>query len=214
MLLPALSKAREKGRQAACISNLKQISLAGLMYADDNSECMSVAMILNAGSPGHVYANRRYPQEILKPYLNSKAVFICPSDASPWRFTPGAGGAATPPMETSYGYNINPLEGESSPGLEVLGMCGRKMAIIREPSAKVFWTDSNSVVSSGVTHVPWTGDSNGFGDDVDKAGYYTHGNGVSVAWCDGHVSREHCGRPVAPWSSFVTNLKKWQVNND
>jgi len=35
MLLPALSQAREKARQAVCISNLKQIGLAEHMYAQD-----------------------------------------------------------------------------------------------------------------------------------------------------------------------------------
>ena len=35
MLLPALSQAREKARQATCMSNLKQIYLATMMYADD-----------------------------------------------------------------------------------------------------------------------------------------------------------------------------------
>ncbi|NLF19740.1 MAG: DUF1559 domain-containing protein, partial [Lentisphaerae bacterium] len=39
MLLPALAQAREKARQASCISNLKQIGLAAFMYADDNREC-------------------------------------------------------------------------------------------------------------------------------------------------------------------------------
>ncbi|MBA7476905.1 hypothetical protein ES707_12301 [subsurface metagenome] len=35
MLMPALSQAREKARQAVCISNLKQCGLAQLMYAQD-----------------------------------------------------------------------------------------------------------------------------------------------------------------------------------
>jgi len=35
MLLPALSQARERARQAVCISNLKQIGLAEHMYAQD-----------------------------------------------------------------------------------------------------------------------------------------------------------------------------------
>ncbi|MCK9571353.1 DUF1559 domain-containing protein [Candidatus Pacearchaeota archaeon] len=35
MLLPALSSAREKARQASCMSNLKQLGLAVFMYAGD-----------------------------------------------------------------------------------------------------------------------------------------------------------------------------------
>ena len=38
MLLPALGKAKEKGRQAKCMSNLRQISLGTTMYADDNRD--------------------------------------------------------------------------------------------------------------------------------------------------------------------------------
>jgi prepilin-type N-terminal cleavage/methylation domain-containing protein/prepilin-type processing-associated H-X9-DG protein len=38
MLLPALAKAREKARAISCTSNEKQICLAMLMYAQDNSE--------------------------------------------------------------------------------------------------------------------------------------------------------------------------------
>src|SRR5688572_24780101 len=36
MLLPALSKAKSKGQQISCLSNLKQLTLCWTMYADDN----------------------------------------------------------------------------------------------------------------------------------------------------------------------------------
>lgn len=36
MLLPALSKAREKARSISCTSNLKQLALANAMYTDDH----------------------------------------------------------------------------------------------------------------------------------------------------------------------------------
>ena len=39
MLLPALSKAREKARQISCTSNLKQIGTYQRMYLDDNDDC-------------------------------------------------------------------------------------------------------------------------------------------------------------------------------
>jgi prepilin-type N-terminal cleavage/methylation domain-containing protein len=38
LLLPALAKAKEKARQSTCLNNLKQMSLAGLMYADDYNQ--------------------------------------------------------------------------------------------------------------------------------------------------------------------------------
>src|ERR1035437_2752162 len=40
MLLPALNKAREKGRMAVCISNLRQISVALHLYTDENDGYM------------------------------------------------------------------------------------------------------------------------------------------------------------------------------
>ena len=38
LLLPVLSKAREKGSQTRCVNNSRQIGLAFLMYAGDNTE--------------------------------------------------------------------------------------------------------------------------------------------------------------------------------
>ena len=43
MLLPALSAARERAKSANCISNLKQLALAGTMYAADNGNNMLIA---------------------------------------------------------------------------------------------------------------------------------------------------------------------------
>ena len=37
ILLPALQSARERGRSASCISNLKQLGTAGAMYGDNHN---------------------------------------------------------------------------------------------------------------------------------------------------------------------------------
>ena len=44
LLLPALSQARDKARQATCMNNLKQIGLAILMYANDNNDYLPARM--------------------------------------------------------------------------------------------------------------------------------------------------------------------------
>jgi len=43
ILMPALSRARELGKRAACLSNLKQLMFAWGMYAEDNDEKIVMA---------------------------------------------------------------------------------------------------------------------------------------------------------------------------
>jgi prepilin-type N-terminal cleavage/methylation domain-containing protein/prepilin-type processing-associated H-X9-DG protein len=44
MLLPALNKARATAKKASCLSNVKQITLACIMYANDNDECLPIGV--------------------------------------------------------------------------------------------------------------------------------------------------------------------------
>ena len=49
MLLPALSKAREKARAASCLNNLKQIGLTYFLYQDDNDGYWMNAVVTGVG---------------------------------------------------------------------------------------------------------------------------------------------------------------------
>ena len=40
ILLPALNSARERGRSASCINNLKQCGMASMQYAGDNEDIL------------------------------------------------------------------------------------------------------------------------------------------------------------------------------
>ena len=75
LLVPALSKAKEKGKSANCQSNLRQLSLAATMFEDDNQV---YPIGWQAGGSTIWYKQ-------LQPYLGKSAtkagggVFICPS---------------------------------------------------------------------------------------------------------------------------------------
>lgn len=86
MLLPALNQAREKGRNSACLNNVKQVTLAMAMYADDNKGMMSGCNGNNFGLP--------WPYQLLSCNENenkyvSRDVAICPADTGAEKFKNG-----------------------------------------------------------------------------------------------------------------------------
>ena len=72
MLLPALSKAREKGRQASCLNNQKQIALGYIMYSNDYND-ETIGDVDNLGMVG------MGPFTLFDPYIKSPMVWVCPS---------------------------------------------------------------------------------------------------------------------------------------
>src|SRR5476649_1284322 len=52
MLLPALARAKQKGQQAVCLSNLKQIGYAFQMYLGDNQDRFPDRRDLKSSLPG------------------------------------------------------------------------------------------------------------------------------------------------------------------
>src|ERR1700733_6568706 len=61
LLLPALARAKQKGQQAACLSNLKQISLAFAVYISDSGGRFPDRRDLKASLPGGYHPWTTWP---------------------------------------------------------------------------------------------------------------------------------------------------------
>ncbi|HUJ09334.1 MAG TPA: DUF1559 domain-containing protein [Verrucomicrobiae bacterium] len=80
MLLPALSQAREKGRSALCVSNLKQIGLAINMYADDHEDYYPPGFVDTVGDwPLFIAHYMAKNQTTYASTIDSSKGFLCPS---------------------------------------------------------------------------------------------------------------------------------------
>lgn len=101
LLLPALSKAKEKSRQAACLSNQRQLAIAARLYMDDHDgglfhhhegwvlddgtqvdELPTTLGGVAGGGSGNSQAEKPWVI-LLHRYLQSRPVAFCPSDRSP-----------------------------------------------------------------------------------------------------------------------------------
>ncbi|MGD0059074.1 MAG: type II secretion system protein [Verrucomicrobiia bacterium] len=89
MLLPALNRAREKGRAAVCVSNLRQIMVAIRLYADDHNSQMPPASYGSGAQNWPKILGSYLPQK--GPVVTDSAganiaaanpVFVCPSAGS------------------------------------------------------------------------------------------------------------------------------------
>jgi len=74
ILFPVFAKVREKARQTACASNMKQIDLALLEYVQDYNETYP-SLGNNGGPQGFIGWSM-----MLQPYIKNYNIFTCPSN--------------------------------------------------------------------------------------------------------------------------------------
>ncbi len=197
ILFPVFARAREKARQASCQSNLKQLALGVMMYAQDYDETI-VKCYLYYTSTFSQTQFRWYWQGtsnpgMLYPYLKNWQIFRCPSDGC-------------------YGISQYVSQTGSSPGL--------KLGAIADPAGTVLLTDVlqwNGDINTGMGGNFTYGlrgfrysdrynagrmDSGCFGGGLCCA---RHNGMTNVAFCDGHVK---CLIPTA----LESPINLWDLN--
>ncbi|MCX7917306.1 MAG: DUF1559 domain-containing protein [bacterium] len=203
MLLPALSKARERARMSLCMNNLKQLALAWKMYIEDYDEILPA--VHNAA---YRFSGMVYEQEpsitywwpfIMRTYLNMpeltggywatippkyrNGILKCPSNRN-------ARGRLVYQLEAHYGMPVCIVGGRNYGSV----MPYKKYSEIKRPSEQIIFGDAAATSTGyGGCAAPW---NNTFclGTTPGQSFNLRHGNTDNLktsicifAFADGHV---------------------------
>jgi prepilin-type N-terminal cleavage/methylation domain-containing protein/prepilin-type processing-associated H-X9-DG protein len=210
ILMPALNRAKEQGKRASCLSNLKQLTLAWLMYADENEEKLingdtrEYTAMYAAGRPfNDSHYNERPWVETdwraalteqekrnailtgaLYPYVNTLKIYKC---ATLERRTADAYGAASVTLRTYAIMDSMNCKGwtGTSPDMKML----KKRVDIKEPAFRAV------ILDDGGTGMSALGGFTTRSLRVVRGGNQSwwdpppvrHGDGTNWSFADGHA---------------------------
>ena len=165
ILFPVFAKAREKARQASCLSNMKQIGLAIVSYMSDYDQVMvsnrSARFTINGNAEAVLW------QRALEPYCKNWQVFACPS--RPGRWKSACNESIWPSIPAAqYGLSAYVLNGHLSAVAE---------STIVLPAETMCVTEGLVECSQMLNQMGWL--PNWFSDK--------HNDGGNYAFCDGHA---------------------------
>jgi prepilin-type N-terminal cleavage/methylation domain-containing protein len=176
LLLPALSKAKEKAKQTTCISNVKQLALAMFMFVEENENRYPSRMPPPSAGPAYPCKPCRTTNWLVysMSYMSgSSNAYVCPSDRGvPASFAadPSLGKAVWEHEQTSYCFNT------------VLTRLGSPEAVI-EPSEAFMGAEVYSWHNPGVR----------------RAAYFVDGHSEVTA--DANIAKQ-CAPPSQPDASY------------
>jgi prepilin-type N-terminal cleavage/methylation domain-containing protein/prepilin-type processing-associated H-X9-DG protein len=181
ILLPALTAARSQSRAVACMSNLRQIVTAGLMYAQEKKYYVGFV-----GAIGAIPAKDR--KELLYPYLKSGGqnnnqtqagqVWTCPANEAL-------------DTQASYGFNTN----LNSPVMNGVTWFGTPLSKIKK------WSETVAICDAGLKENPvpltpglathcWPPSRLDPSGTACRPNHLRHPKGlVTVGFIDGHCER-------------------------
>lgn len=209
ILLPVLAHARQKGKQASCLSNVNQLVDALVMYSNDHDETFPPIFW---GRP--MVEELVWWDKIIEPYVKNKSVFACPADdewddhfmwywwGNQWHELRG--------YKTSYGVNRLAVVNSFGNGMERVwdrerssnpnhtfvtrGLRG-KLKFCENPSKLILLADSgwgSFFESSGMSDAKWHVWMHfAYHDreepEREEAGGWLNAAYPPIGFCDGHV---------------------------
>ncbi|MBN2133370.1 MAG: prepilin-type N-terminal cleavage/methylation domain-containing protein [Sedimentisphaerales bacterium] len=187
ILMPAMQRAREQGKRAVCLSNVKQFGLSWVMYADENDQKL-VNSCTVPGTEGHPpdrlepcwlyfqtsWDTDRCIQGILDgamwPYVEQLKIYKCPTgirgEVNTYMITDAMNGAETP-----LGMPVD----QAPPGVYV-----KRRTEIKRPGDRMVFVDEGKTSPQSwtiwYTRASWW--------DMPPV---RHGDGTNFSFADGHA---------------------------
>jgi len=184
MLLPALSQAREKARQAVCMNNLKQIGLAIMMYADNYNGWILPATSGTYEWPDLVYQTLKGP-DTSAPNIGKGGFLSCPTAVGSYS-----------KHDTNYGY-----KSWYSVHIKIMGLSGSSTSPIRKMSRIVnhdkapLLAEAKDRDEYGGSTAQWV-----YGDllnPISSRLYGIHQGMMNILFLDGHVTSYSFTQPIS-----------------
>jgi len=235
ILFPVFSKAREKARQASCLSNLKQLGLGMMMYTEDYDGSFPLNDSTNeSGTQWYKDYQNNVPWFVtIFPYVSNKQVFTCPSASASGGTYPGgtlrAAGGNLAGWYNSLGYtevNVGSTAGcyfanTDRIDYEYNNYLGETNGIATNGGVQyesTFGALTGGMTDSSISDpadkfMMWDSNDGGCGYAVGMSGAgdnasvaARHSNGANFAFCDGHAKWVNNGAIQGIGSYTLTEL--------
>jgi prepilin-type N-terminal cleavage/methylation domain-containing protein/prepilin-type processing-associated H-X9-DG protein len=197
MLLPALSRAKDRALSASCLNNTKQIGLGFTMYSGDNSDCfpspkdwwlpgpyknqygLQCGGEWNSGYNQNNWAPNT-PAPLMVPYLGNNKVWVCAKRRRGLSYT-SASGEWDPSVTgyLSYAFNDCRVFGAVGPDGGMQNAKPFKSSAVLRPSDTVALSDSSGSIDA----------KNGAGGSAWLDTVWSGKSGSSVAGSDPYNGR-------------------------
>ena len=184
MLLPALAKAKEKGRRISCLSNMRQVGVALQMYEQDTKRLPPrkhpVGDFNNPVAPPNVL-NLLISYLGSKPGMLSPKVYNCPS----LRPNMQADGAYAPTIYSSTGLSVNTVP------------LGRPLSDVPRPASIILMQEAWSL-----SHNLWNQP-----EPDNRSDEYLEGNKINL------YSEWHMWASTSTHQSFISKSYRENLSN-
>jgi prepilin-type N-terminal cleavage/methylation domain-containing protein/prepilin-type processing-associated H-X9-DG protein len=174
ILFPVFAKAREKARQASCLSNNKQLCLAVLSYAQDYDEKLPQGYIYEL--PGDTNWLCSWMQLVM-PYTKNVQLMVCPS----W---------TTASWYSDNGPNKQmPIPSESYTTVWGGGAAGSALGAINQPAQCIYGFEMKAPLALGLADHYYCGTAPATLAPALNArtDLEPHNGGMNVFFVDGHA---------------------------